>query len=383
MKPDRIYMDNAATTRVDPDVVKAMTLHFSEGFGNSSSLHSFGSDAGRALSKSRETISRRVKARDHRLVFTSGGTESNNLALKGIAFANRKRGKHIITSSIEHDCVLNSCKWLEKQGFDVTYLPVDSEGFVDLGGLENAIRRDTILVSIMHANNEIGTMEPIGEIGRICSDHDVWFHTDACQSFTKAEINLEKQNIDLLTINSHKICGPKGVGGLFIRRDVAIDPIMHGGGQGSGLRSGTVNIPGIVGFAKAVEIMNDSRVEHMTRLRDMLIKGVLDIDGSRLNGPMRKRLCNNAHFSFRHIEGESLIVRLDLKGIAASTGSACSSGSLEPGHVLTAIGLEPEYTNGSVRMSLGRENTKDEIGYALEALNESVDILRRISPFKN
>ncbi len=382
MKPDRIYLDNAATTRVDPEVIKVMSPYLGERFGNSSSLHHLGREAERALSKSRETISRKVRARDHRLAFTSGGTESNNLALKGVAFANRKRGRHIITSAIDHDCVLNSCKWLERQGFEVTYLPVDREGFVNLSDLEKAIRKDTVLVSIIHANNEIGTLQDLKGIGEICHDKGVYFHTDACQSFTKAEINLEKQNIDLLTVNSHKIYGPKGVGGLFVRRGVEIEPLMHGGGHEFGLRSGTVNVPGIVGFARAAEIMKDSHIKHMTRLRDMLIDGALEIEDSWLNGPRKQRLCNLAHFCFRYIEGESLLVHLDLKGIAASTGSACSSKSLEPSHVLMAIGLKPEEAHGSIRMSLGRDNTRDEIEYTLEALRESVETLRKISPFK-
>ncbi len=382
MKTERIYLDNAATTRVDPEAIKAMSPYLGERFGNTSSLHHFGRDADRALSKARESIAKKVKARNHRLVFTSGGTESNNLALKGVAFANRKRGKHIITSSIEHECVLNSCRWLERQGFEVTYLPVDREGFVDLNDLEGAIRKDTVLVSIIHANNEIGTLQPLAEIGRICSEHSVYFHTDACQSFTKTDIGLEKQYIDLLTVNSHKIYGPKGVGGLFIRRGVEIEPLMHGGGHEFGLRSGTVNVPGIVGFARAAEIIRESHIKHMTRLRDMLIEGALGIDDSWLNGPRSERLCNLANFSFRHIEGESLLVHLDLKGIAASTGSACASKSLEPSHVLTAIGLKPEEAQGSIRMSLGRDNTREEMEYTLNALRESVETLRKISPFK-
>jgi cysteine desulfurase len=378
----RIYLDNAATTRVDPEVIRAMLPYLEEDYGNSSSLHRLGRDADRALSRSRETISRRAGARDHRLAFTSGGTESNNFAIKGIAFANRKKGKHIITSSIDHDCVLNSCRWLETLGFRVTYLPVDREGFVSLNELERAITRETTLVSIIHANNEIGTLQDLRGIGEICHGRGVYFHTDACQSFTKTDINLEKQNIDLLTINAHKIYGPKGVGGLFVRQGIRIDPLVHGGGHESGLRSGTVNVPGIVGFAKAVEIMKDRHIRHMARMRDMLIGGALDIRESWLNGPRNHGLCNIANFSFRHIEGESLIVHLDLKGIASSTGSACSSKSLEPSHVLTAIGLKPEEAHGSIRLSLGRDNTREEMEYTLEAMKEAVETLRKISPFK-
>ncbi|MCK4714890.1 MAG: cysteine desulfurase [Candidatus Aenigmarchaeota archaeon] len=380
---DKIYLDNAATTMVDPEVIKAMMPYFNEKFGNIASLHSRGREAEHAVDDARRLISKKVNGKDHRLVFTSGGTESNNFMLKGIAFANKDKGKHIITTRIEHDCVLNTAKWLEKQGFQVTYLPVDSEGFVDAGKLEDAIRKDTTLVSIIHANNEIGTIEPIKELGKVAHDHDVLFHTDACQSFTKVPINLKKDNIDLMTINSHKIYGPKGVGGLFIRPGIKIYPLLHGGGQENGYRSGTVNVSGIMGFAKAVDIMKDKHVEHMSKLRDMIIDGALKIEDSWLNGPTGKdRLCNNAHFSFRHIEGESLIIHLDLKGISASTGSVCSSTSLEPSHVLTAMGLKPEEAHGSIRFSVGRDNTKEEMEYTLGSLRDAVETLRKISPFK-
>ena len=377
----RIYLDHAATTPIAKEVMKAMQPFFDKSFGNASSVHTLGREAREAIDDSREIIAKKLNAKNHTVIFTSGGTESNNFALKGIAFANRKKGKHIITSKIEHECVLNSCRWLEKQGFEVTYLPVDKEGFVNLNELEKAIRKDTILVSIIHANNEIGTIEPIEEIGKICSKHEVYFHTDACQSFTKVPINLKKQNIDLLTINAHKIYGPKGIGALVIRDGVKIDPLLHGGGHEFGFRSGTENVPGIIGFAKAVEIAKEKDVEHMRKLRDILIEGALKIENSRLNGPRERRLCNNANFSFKYIEGESLVLHLDMKGIEASTGSACSSRSLEPSHVLLAIGLTPEDAHGSIRMSVGRENTKDEMKYTLEVLKESVEILRKISPF--
>jgi cysteine desulfurase len=377
-----VYLDHAATTPVDPGVLEAMMPYFSGKFGNASSLHSFGREAERVLSDARRSISKKVCASDHRLIFTSGGTESNNLALKGVAFANRGRGMHVITSRIEHDCVLNSSRWLEKHGFEVTYLPVDRDGFVNPADLENAMRRDTIIASIIHANNEIGTIEPVRELGKICREHGVCFHTDACQSFTKVPINVRKDNIDLLTINSHKIHGPKGVGGLFVGQGVKIEPIMHGGGHEFGLRSGTENVAGIAGFAKATELMKVRHIRHMKRLRDMLIDETLQIDDSWLNGPRKNRLCNNAHFSFGWIEGESLIIHLDLKGIATSTGSACSSKSLEPSHVLMAIGLRPEQAHGSIRMSLGKENTQEDIEFALESLREAVLTLRKISPFK-
>jgi cysteine desulfurase len=379
----RIYLDNAATTPVDPEVLKAMQPYFSEEFGNMASLHSAGREAEHAVEKARRDISKKVNGKEHMLVFTSGGTESNNLALKGTAFARRNEGRHIITTKIEHDCVLNTARWLEKQGFRVTYLPVDSQGFVSPEELEKAITKETILVSVIHANNEIGTIEPIRELGRIAKEHGVPFHTDACQSFTKVPVDLQKDNIDMMTVNSHKIYGPKGVGGLFIGQGLRMEPLLHGGGQEFGHRSGTVNVAGIAGFAKAVEIMKGKHIRHMEHLRDMLIEGALRIEESRLNGPAGKhRLCNNAHFSFEHIEGESLIIHLDLKGIASSTGSACSSKSLEPSHVLTAIGLKPEESHGSIRFSTGKENTPQEMKYALECLGEAVDTLRKISPFK-
>ena len=382
MSHDKIYLDNAATTPVDPEVMKAMMPYFSGVFGNASSLHSWGREAERALNDARKVILRKANAKSHRLVFTSGGTESNNFALKGVAFANRDKGRHIITTRIEHDCVLNASKWLQRQGFEVTFLPVDREGFVDPNAVQEAIRKDTIIASVIHANNEIGTIEPLTEIGKICSDNGVLLHTDACQSFTKVPLNLDKQRIDLVTVNAHKICGPKGVGGLFIREGVKIDPLLHGGGHESGYRSGTENVVGVVGFAKAVELIRDRDIENMARLRDRLMEKALMIEDSWLNGPRKDRLCNNAHFTFKFIEGESLIIHMDLKGIATSTGSACSSKSLEPSHVLTAIGLKPAEAHGSIRFSLGKDTTQQEIDAAAEALAESVGTLRKISPYK-
>ncbi len=382
MSAGNIYLDNAATTRVDPEVMKAMMPYFDEHFGNMASLHSCGREAEAAVEKARRDITKKVNGKGHRLVFTSGGTESNNFTLKGVAFANREKGRHIITTKIEHDCILNTAKWLAKQGFEVTYLPVDREGFVDPAELAGAIRKDTLIASVIHANNEIGTIEPIRELGKVCHEKDVLFHTDACQSFTKVPIDLKKDNIDLMTINSHKIYGPKGVGGLFVREGIRMDPLLNGGGQEFGLRSGTVNVAGIVGFSKAVDIMKDSHVKHMAKMRDMLIDGALGIEESWLNGSRKERLCNNAHFSFKYIEGESLIIHLDLNGISASTGSACSSKSLEPSHVLTAIGLRPEESHGSIRFSVGKETTKKNIEYTLRSLEEAVGTLRKISPFK-
>jgi len=379
---NRIYLDHAASTPVDEEVIEAMLPYFNEKYGNASSIHSFGQEAKRTLDDAREKIAKKINAEPSELVFTSGGTESNNFTTKGIAFANKDKGKHIVTTRIEHDCILSSCKWLETQGFEVTYLPVDEHGLVKLNNLEEAIRDDTILVSIIHGNNEVGTIEPIEELGKICREKCVYFHTDACQSFTKFPIDVKKQNLDLMTINSHKIYGPKGIGALYIKNGVKIDPLAHGGGHEFKMRSGTENIPGVVGFAKATEVTTEKDVEHMTKLRDMLIKGALGIEDSRLNGHPEKRLCNNANISFKYIEGESLILHLDAEGIAASTGSACSSKSLEPSHVLTALGLKPEVAHGSIRLSVGKENTVEEIERTLEVLKESVETLRKISPLK-
>lgn len=377
-----IYLDHAATTPVDPKVMDAMMPYFSGKYGNSSSLHHFGQAAKEALEKSRETIAKIINADAREIVFTSGGTESNNLALKGIAFANKSQGNHIITSKIEHDCVLNSCRWLEKHGFKVTYLPVDEYGVVRGEDLEKAITKDTILASIMHVNNEVGTIEPVAELGKICREKGVYFHTDACQSFTKVPLDAGKQNLDLVTINSHKIFGPKGVGALYIKDGVKIDAWQHGGGHERNIRSGTENISGIVGFAKAVEIANDDDIRKMKKLRDILIKRILDeIPDSRLNGHPVQRVCNNANFSFKYIEGESIMLRLDARGIAASTGSACSSHTLEPSHVLLALGLRVEEAHSSLRLSVGKENNVDEIDHTIDALKQDIDSLRKISPF--
>ncbi len=377
----RIYLDNAATTPVAKEVLEAMMPYFRERFGNASSLHSFGREARDAVENSREKICKKLNAKEHKIIFTSSGTEANNLALKGVAFANRERGKHIITTKIEHDCVLNACKWLEKNGFEVTYLNVDKEGFVDLNELENAIRDDTIIVSIMHGNNEIGTIADLKVVGEICRAKGVYFHSDACQSFCKVPIDLKQLPVDLLTINAHKIYGPKGVGALVIREGVKIDPLLHGGGHELGLRSGTENVPSIVGFAKAIDVIKEKDVEHMKRLRDMLIEGFSIIEESWLNGPRgEKRLCNNVNFTFRFIEGESLLLYLDSKGIAASTGSACSTRAIEPSHVLTAIGLSPADAHGSLRFSVGKDNTEEEIKYVIDVVKEGVESLRKISP---
>jgi len=381
----RIYMDYASTTPVDSRVLKEMEPYFNKEFGNTMSVHSSGRTVKAALEKAREKVASLMKADPKELVFTGSATESNNFALKGIAFANRKKGNHIIISPIEHDCVLEASRWLEKQGFKITYLPVDKYGLVYPKEVEKAIRKDTILVSVMHANNEIGTIEPIEEIGKICREKSVYFHSDAAQSFGKIPIDVKKMNIDLLTVNAHKMYGPQGVGALFIRKGVNIDPLLHGGGHEFGLRSSTTNVPGVVGFGVAADLrkkeMNDE-AKRLTKLRDKLIEGVLKIENSHLNGHPTKRLPNNTNFWFAFIEGEALVLHLDMKGVEASTGSACSSSSLEPSHVLTAIGLKHEQAHGSLRLSLGKYNTESDIDYVLDVLPSIVKNLRKISPFK-
>jgi len=382
----KIYLDYAATTPVDSRVLKAMLPYFSEKFGNTMSLHSFGQEAKEALEESREAVANLLGAKPQEIIFTGSATESNNLALKGIALANRDRGRHIIISPIEHACVMESSKWLESQGFEITRLKVDKYGLVSSDDIRKAIKKETILVSIMHANNEIGTIEPIEEIGKICKEKGVYFHTDAAQSFGKILIDVNKMNIDLLTTSSHKMYGPKGAAALFIRKGTKIEPLIHGGGHESGLRSSTVNVAAIVGFAEAARICEremKKEAQREIKLRDKLINGVLKkIEGSHLNGEPKKRLPNNINFSFPGIEGESLIMQLDFLGIAASTGSACSSEKLEPSHVLLAIGLKPEQAHGSLRLSLGRWTKEKDIDYVLEVLPKVVKRLREISPFK-
>lgn len=379
----RIYMDHAATTPVDPKVTEAMSPYFTEKFGNPSSLYSEALDSKMALNKAREIVASIINARPEEIVFTSGGTESNNLALKGASFA-KKRG-HIITSAIEHHSILDPAKWLEKQGFEVTYLPVESDGILASENVEEAIRKDTILISIMHANNEIGTMQPIEKIGDIAREHKILLHTDAIQTVGKIPVDVRKLNVDMLSISSHKLYGPKGVGALYVKRGTKIMPLLHGGGHERKMRSGTENVPGIVGFAKACEISMagmDSESKRLAKLRDRLIKGVLKIENSWLNGHSKKRLPGNANFGFKFIEGESIILELDFNGIMANTGSACSSSSLKPSHVLTAIGLVPEYTHGSLRFSLGRENTEEDVDYVIKTLPKVIGRLRKMSPFK-
>jgi len=381
-----IYLDNAATTPVRKEVLEEMTPYFSKKYGNASSLHSLGREANKALQGARTRVADVINAMPEEIYFTSGGSEADNLAIKGIAFANKDKGNHIIVSSIEHDAVLNTCKFLGENGFEVTYLPVDKYGFVNCEDIERAITKKTILISVMHANNEIGTIEPVANIGTLAQEKGVYFHTDAVQTFGKIPIDVEKMGIDMLSASSHKVYGPKGVGALYVKKGIEIQPLIHGGGHENGLRSGTENVAGIAGFGKAAELAENERAVEAGReikLRDKLTKGALKIKNSYLNGHPTIRLPNNANFSFKFIEGEGLILDLDSYGIAASTGSACSSKTLEPSHVLLAIGLKHEEAHGSLRLTLGRETTDKDINYVLKTLPKSVERLRKISPYKN
>lgn len=371
---------------MDPRAIKAMQPFYTKVYGNSVSLHTFGRQASLALEKCRKQIADFLHAGPQEIIFTGSSTESNNLALKGIAWANKNKGNHIIVSGVEHDCVMESAQWLESQGFTVTRLPVDRYGFVDPKDVARAIQSTTILVSVMHANNEIGTIEPIEEIGKICRDHQVLFHTDATQSFGKIPLDVSRMKVDLLTASSHKIYGPKGAALLYLKRGTKITPLLHGGGHEFGLRSSTVNVPAIVGFAKAVELCQKEmpkESQRLTRLRDKMINQVLKtIPGSYLNGPRYHRLTNNVNLRFDFVEGEAIVMQLDFYGIAASTGSACSSPKLEPSHVLLATNLKRELAHGSLRLSLGRWTTEKEIDELLRILPVIIDKLRKISPFK-
>ncbi len=380
-----VYMDHASTTPVDPGVIEKMRPYFMEKYGNpSSSLYEIGREARKAVEESRVKIASAINAAPGEIIFTSGGTEGDNLAIKGTVFSNKDK-KHIIISSIEHFSVLSTCDWLEKQGYEVTKIPVDKYGFVDMDELENAMRKDTALISVMHANNEIGTIEPIKEIGEIASDKGVIFHSNACQTAGRVQIDVGKIDIDLMTLSSHKTYGPKGVGALFVRKGTRLQPLFHGGGHERKLRSGTENVPGIVGFGEALDMAVKDIPEETKRLvglRNRLTRGILKIDRSWLNGHPEKRLPNNAHFCFKFIEGESMILELDFNGISGGTGSACSSPTLEPSHVLSAIGLPKEDVHGSLRLTLGRQNTKEEVDYVIDVLPKIIERLRNISPFK-
>ncbi len=383
---DKIYMDYAATTPVDPRVRKTMEPFFSEKFGNPNSLHFFGRKAQQALKQNRKIIAQELNADPKEIIFTSSATESNNLALKGVAWANKNRGKHILISAVEHDCVLGAGQWLKKQGFEVEKVPVDQYGKVDPERVKAMIKKNTILVSVMHANNEIGTIQPVKEIGKICREKEVLFHTDAAQTFGKMKIDVQANGIDLLTASSHKIYGPKGVGCLFVRKGTRIEPLLHGGGHERGIRSSTPNVAGIAGFGRAVEIYGKERKkenEKLTSLRDKLIEGILEaVPSSYLNGDRQQRLSNNINFRFDFIEGEAIVLELDAQNIAGSTGSACASEKLAPSHVLLALGLKPEQAHGSLRLSIGRWTTEKEVEKVIEALPFIIKKLRKISPFK-
>ncbi|MEN6412298.1 MAG: cysteine desulfurase NifS [Veillonellales bacterium] len=384
MSDKHIYLDHSATTYIKPEVFDEMLPYLNTYYGNPSSIYSLARITETAIDEAREQAAKALNADKSEIFFTGGGSEGDNWALKGIAFANKNRGNHIITTKIEHHAVLHACQFLEKNGFEVTYLPVDSQGFINLDELRQAITDKTILVSIMFANNEIGTIEPISEIAKICREKKIYFHTDAVQAVGHVPIDVKALNVDLLSMAGHKIYGPKGVGVLYIRKGVKIENLIHGGGQERGRRAGTENIAGIVGLGKAIEMATadiQGESERLRRLRDKLIQGLSSIPHSKLNGPAGdKRLPGNVNMCFRFIEGESLLLLLDSKGISASSGSACTSGSLDPSHVLLAIGLPHEIAHGSLRLTLGSATTEEDIDYTIEVLPGIVQRLRDMSP---
>ena len=379
-----IYLDNAATTKTHEDVVKEMLPYFTENYGNASSVYDLGSKSKLAITKSRETIAAGLNAKPEEIYFTAGGSESDNWALKATAEAYKNKGKHIITSKIEHHAILHTCEYLEREGYEITYLDVDERGLVDVEELKQAIRPDTILISVMFANNEIGTIEPIEEIGSIAKEYGILFHTDAVQAFGQIPINVDECNIDMLSSSGHKINGPKGIGFLYIRKGVKIRSFVHGGAQERKRRAGTENVPGIVGYGVAAERAARTMAERTAKeieVRDYLINRILtEIPNCRLNGDPVKRLPNNCNISFEFIEGESLLIMLDMKGICASSGSACTSGSLDPSHVLLAIGLPHEKAHGSLRLTLSEEITKEDVDFVVEQIKAIVDRLRSMSP---
>jgi len=380
----RIYLDYAATTPTHPEVVKAMSPYFSDSFGNPSSIHSFGQEAKDAIEKSRNQVAALIGAKNDEIVFTGSGTEADNFALKGVALASQGKGNHIITSSIEHHAVLETCKFLEKQGFSVTYLPVDGYGMVDPNDVKKAITNKTAIISVMHANNEVGTIEPVAEIGNIAREAEIYFHTDAVQTVGHIPVKVNELDVDLLSISAHKLYGPKGIGALYIRKGTKISPFMHGGSQEKGRRASTENVPAIVGFGKAAEIAQQEMLEEvqkLTALRDRLIEGIFkSIEHTQLNGHPVMRLPNSVNFSINYVEGESILLNLDLAGICASTGSACSSSDLEPSHVLVAMGLSHLQTHGSVRFTLGKWTIAEEINQVINVLPDVISKLRAMSP---
>ncbi|MDD7793317.1 cysteine desulfurase NifS [Clostridium sp. 'White wine YQ'] len=379
-----VYMDYSATTYVKPEVLEEMMPFFTESFGNPSSFYAISRDTKRAVDKARDRIAKVLNADSAEVYFTGGGSEADNWAIKGVAFAHRNKGNHIITTKIEHHAVLHTCEWLEKLGYEITYLDVNEEGFINTDELKDAIKDTTILVSVMFANNEIGTIQPIKEIGEICREKKVLFHTDAVQAIGNQAIDVKDMKIDLLSLAGHKFYGPKGVGALYIRKGVKIDNLIHGGGQERGRRAGTENIAGAVGLGKAIELAYENLEEHnkkLVALRDKLIDGLLKIPYTKLNGPRGdKRLPGNVNVGFEFIEGESILLSLDFEGVCASSGSACTSGSLDPSHVLLSIGLPHEKAHGSLRLSLGDNNTEEEVDYVLEVLPPIIERLRNMSP---
>ncbi|MBE6493354.1 MAG: cysteine desulfurase [Methanosphaera stadtmanae] len=384
------YMDNSATSPVVEEVLNEMLPYFNEKFGNASTLYKLGVESKKALDKARQQVADLINADPKEITFTSGGSESDNMAIKGVAFKERAKEtednpkNHIITSQIEHPAVLETCRFLEKYGFEVTYLPVNSDGFISLEELENSIKDSTILITIMHSNNEIGSIQPTKEIGAIARKHNVLFHSDAVQSAGKIPIDVEEQNIDLLSISGHKINAPKGIGAIYIKKGVQLEVLIHGGGQEDGIRSGTENIPGIVGLGKAAEIANNNLeniMKHNQEIRDQLVEKVTsEIKDSYINGSLENRLPNNIHFRFSGIEGESLILRLDDKGIMGATGSACSTRDLKGSHVLAALGIKPALSHGSLRLSIGKDNSIEDVDYIVQSIKEVVEYLRSISP---
>ncbi len=381
---NRIYMDNAATTPVSQEVLNFMLPYFTKVYGNASSIHQTGRDAAKAIAEARRQVAFAIGAKQEEIYFTAGGSESDNWAIKGTAFARKSKGNHIITTSIEHHAVLHTCEWLQKQGFDITYLPVNSEGFVSPADVEKAITDKTILITIMAANNEIGTVEPIAEIGKIAKAHNIPFHTDAVQAIGAVPVNVNDWQVDMLSLSGHKFHGPKGVGALYVRKGTRLDTLLQGGAQERGLRAGTENLAGIVGLGKAITLAVanlEAKSQKLASLRDRLIDGILSaIPNVRLNGPRTNRLPGNVNVSVQYIEGESLLLRLDLNGIAASSGSACTSGSLDPSHVLLAIGLPHEIAHGSLRLSLSQDNTIAEVDEVIKVLPGIVENLRAMSP---
>ena len=379
-----IYLDNAATTRTAPEVIEAMLPYFGEQYGNPSAIYSLGSAAKKAVNRAKRTIAAAIGAKQEEIYFTSGGTEADNWALKCAAEAYQEKGKHLITTRIEHHAVLHTCAWLEKKGFEVTYLPVNEEGLVDLEELKAAIRPDTILISVMFANNEIGTIEPVAEIGAVAREHGILFHTDAVQAFGQLPLDVEELRIDLLSASGHKVNGPKGIGFLYVRSGLKLGSFFHGGAQESNRRAGTENVPGIVGLEAAAERamrLMEEKTKKVSGLRDYLIRKIeAEIPYCRLNGHRTKRLPGNVNFSFSFVEGESVLIMLDMKGICASSGSACTSGALDPSHVLLALGRSHEEAHGSLRMTLSEENTREELDYVVESLGEILRKLREMSP---